>query len=266
LGGDVKTGVDGTVDYPAVLIEQNRLFTDTVFSVQPETPIPTCPGWSMLQLMRHVGRSQRWAAHIIGTGGDTSLDPRTVPHGRPPDETDGAQAWLLASPRSLLDAVSGIGGPHVTVATFDGPRPCQWWIRRLLHEVTVHRADAVLAVGERYELAPDLAADGIGEWLARLADMPRRGALPVADGQTVALVADDVDARWTIKGVGDRLQLSGHAAHPPVGLQLSGSATDLFLSLMRRRHAEDAGCRLEGDPALWTTFLERTPFAAPGTE
>jgi hypothetical protein len=72
----------------------------------------------------------------------------------------------------LLDAVSHVGGPEVIVATFSGPRPAQWWIRRLLHETTVHRADAALAVAEPYELAPEIAADGIDEWLGRLAERP----------------------------------------------------------------------------------------------
>src|SRR5271167_3001041 len=125
------------MDYAAALIEQNRLFGEAVFAADLSTAIPTCPGWTLLQLLRHVGRGDRWAAQIIRDRAGSDLDPRLVPDGRPPSDTD-------------------------------GPRPAGWWVRRRLHEATVHRADAAIAVGKPYELPPELAADGIDEWLERL--------------------------------------------------------------------------------------------------
>ena len=172
------TCVAAAVNFASALVDQNSLLAETVISAAPETPIPTCPGWTMRQLMRHVGRAHRWAAEIIRTKADVSLDPRSVPDGRPPDDTEGALAWLLSGPEVLLDAVTHVGGSDVTVATFDGPHPALWWVRRLLHESTVHRADAVIAAAQRYELTAELAADGIDEWLGRLAERPRRRDLP----------------------------------------------------------------------------------------
>jgi hypothetical protein len=55
--------------------------------------------------------------------------------------------------------------------TFVGPRAAAWRTRRRLHETTVHRADAAIAVGAPYELRAELAADGISEWLERLAGL-----------------------------------------------------------------------------------------------
>ena len=253
------------LDYQSALIEQNRLFTETVLSAEPRTPIPTCPGWTMLQLMRHVGRSERWAAQIVSTNADISLDPRTVPNGRPPDDSDGAREWLLASPEVLLEAVEHIGGGDVPVATFVGLRPARWWIRRLLHETTVHRADAVLAVTEEYELAPDVAADGIDEWLERLTEIPWRGDLPIEEGKLVTLVASDIDTAWTMQGLGKGLRLSRNDRESLMGVQVSGSVTGLLLTLMRRGDADENKCRVEGDTNLWTTFLALTPYAALGT-
>jgi hypothetical protein len=54
-----------SVDYGAALIEQNRLLADVLLAADPATPVPTCPGWTLLQLLRHVGRGDRWAAQII---------------------------------------------------------------------------------------------------------------------------------------------------------------------------------------------------------
>jgi uncharacterized protein (TIGR03083 family) len=257
--------VPTAVDFPSALTDQNSLLAETVISAAPETPIPTCPGWTMRQLMRHVGRAHRWAAEIIRTKADVSLDPRSVSDGRPPDDAEGARAWLLAGPEVLCDAMTHAGGPDVIVATFDGPRPAQWWARRLLHESTVHRADAVIAVAQNYELAPELAADGIDEWLGRLVERPRRHDHPIEPGEAVSVIPNDVDALWTIMRRGDALELSRDTGDPPVGVRIVGSATDLFLALMRRRTVEAAGCRVVGDRAVWMTFLERTPYAAPGT-
>jgi uncharacterized protein (TIGR03083 family) len=102
--------VPTAVDFPSALTDQNSLLAETVISAAPETPIPTCPGWTMRQLMRHVGRAHRWAAEIIRTKADVSLDPRSVSDGRPPDDAEGARAWLLAGPEVLCDAMTHAGG------------------------------------------------------------------------------------------------------------------------------------------------------------
>jgi uncharacterized protein (TIGR03083 family) len=254
------------VHYPAALIEQNRLFARVVLSAESETPIPTCPGWTLRHLVRHVGRAHPWAAQIMSTRADVTLDPRSVPDGRPPDDADGALAWLLACPEVLLDAVAEVGGPEVIVATFSGRRPAQWWVRRLLHETTVHRADAALAVGEPYELTPAIAADGIDEWLGRLAARPGQRDLPIENDRQVSLIATDVDASWTMLRRGNELRLSRTKTESLNGARLEGSATGLFLALFRRLDAEEAGCIIKGDSNSWASFLAGTPYNAPETE
>jgi hypothetical protein len=74
-GTRVPTGVDS----PSPWMGQDRLLTETVTSAAPETPIPTCPGWNMRQLLRHVGRAHRWAAEIIGTRADVERTPDAAP-------------------------------------------------------------------------------------------------------------------------------------------------------------------------------------------
>jgi hypothetical protein len=106
-----------------------------------------------------------YATSVVRTDGQPSsslpermstFDPCAVPDGRPPDDTDGARAWLHTCPEVPLDAVAHLGGPEEIVATFSGPSLAQSWVRRLLHETNVHRADAALAVRQPYELAPEM--------------------------------------------------------------------------------------------------------------
>jgi uncharacterized protein (TIGR03083 family) len=195
------------------------------------------------------------------TRADTSLDPRSVKDGKPPADAQGAIQWLSQSPLILLAAVQDIG-PGTEVSTFTGPKPAAWWTRRRLHEATVHRADAAIALGTPYELPAELAADGISEWLDRLADQQALGQPPsLPAGASMALRATDQDLTentWTVLGRPEGVQCQGQPAN--ADLTLSGPALDLLLALLRRRPAEDMGIRVQGDAALWRSWLALTPM------
>ncbi len=156
------------MDVRDALIEETAAFGELIRGADPATPVPTCPEWTLQQLFRHVGRGNRWAAQIVADRRDTALDPREVRDGKPPDDRDAAIDWLNAGAALILDSVDDVGA-DTEVWTFIGPRPAQWWIRRRLHEATVHKADAAIALGIDVELAPEVAADGIDEWLERVA-------------------------------------------------------------------------------------------------
>lgn len=245
-------------DYAAALIEQNRLVCDVIRYADLATPVPTCPGWTLEQLLRHVGRGHRWAAQIVRDKRDSPLHPREVPGGKPPADTDGALEWLDASARTIVDAVQAVGA-ETPVWTFCGPRPAGWWIRRRLHEATVHRADAAIALGVDYDLAPELAADGMSEWLDLVAanvtgDQP--ASLDV--GVSLHLHATDAEAEWTLRGTD--AGVVWESAHVTSTAAARGRAVDLFLTLLRRRSAEDVGVEIVGEAKVWTTWLDRTPF------
>jgi uncharacterized protein (TIGR03083 family) len=253
------TGVEATTEEPdmdhgAALVEQNRLFGELVADADWSKPVPTCPGWTLLQLLRHVGRGDRWAAQIVADRRDTGLDPRSVPNGRPPDDRAGALAWLHDSARTVCDAVAG-SGPDVLVWSFLGPRPAPWWLRRRLHESTVHRADAAIALGASYELAGELAEDGIDETLERL-DVAGPPSLPPGVG--VTLRPSDAGASWTAVGTGDGLRVMRDAIDDHAVLH--GPVTDLFLVLTRRRPVDDTAVRISGDRGVWDEWVELLRF------
>src|SRR5215469_17375541 len=145
-------------------------------------PIPTCPEWTLRQLVTHVGRAHRWAAEITRTRSDVFIPFREVPDGKLPDGSAEQQAWLRAGAARIVDAVREAGSDIVW--SFAGPAPAGFWIRRMAHETLVHRADAQLAAGAKPEpvIDAEIAADAIDEWLMLLT-----GGLGNADERTKAL-------------------------------------------------------------------------------
>jgi uncharacterized protein (TIGR03083 family) len=253
-----------TVAYGAALLDQNARFGALFDGMNWATPVPTCPGWTMLQLFRHLGRGDRWAAQIIRDRAGADLDPRLVRNGKPPDDIDGAITWLHDSATDLLDAVTDIG-PDTEVATFLGPRPARFWLRRRLHEATVHRADADIAVGRAPTLGSELAIDGIDEWIDRLLVEQRtaeRPALP--EGRTLALHASaTTDPRdWMLRGNQHGLELiplESHAAQAPDTVVVA-PADQLFLTMVRRLPPEAISLHIGGDPRIWRRWLDYTPL------
>jgi uncharacterized protein (TIGR03083 family) len=251
------------MDYTAALLDENRAFGDVVRGGDLSTPVTTCPGWNLGQLFRHVGRGDRWAAQIITDRVDHALDPRTVEGGKPPADPDDAISWLHDGAQRLIDAVEQ-AGMETPVWTFLGQRPAYWWVRRRLHETTVHRADAALATGRDYTVTPELAADAVSEWLELVAAQAGRdGApLPLPEGQTVHLHATDpglgASGEWTISAV-DGMIVWAHD-HGKGAVALRGDARDLLMAITRRISVADTGIEMFGDTAVWQNWLQDTPF------
>ena len=249
------------MDYVAALYEQNRLFGELIRGADPSAPVPTCPEWTIRQLFRHVGRGDRWAAQILRDRVEDYLDPRTVRDGKPPSDPDGAIEWLHGGARALVDAVADVG-EETPAWTFLGPRPAAWWVRRRLHEATVHRADAALALGVDYDLAAPLAADAITEWLDRVAAEQRNGRSTGLDsGLTLHLHATEdlgTAGEWMIRSAEDGL--SWEHGHGKGTTAVRGRAVDLLLALLRRRSGADVGVEILGVQEVWTNWLNHTPL------
>ncbi|CAN5609499.1 maleylpyruvate isomerase family mycothiol-dependent enzyme [soil metagenome] len=191
-----------------------------------------------------------------------SLDPRAVPEGKPPEDPEAATDWLMTGAGKLLEAVDTTGA-DVPVWTFLGPRPSSWWIRRRLHEVVVHRADAAIAVGAEIDIAPALAADAISEWLDIVVPLSAADAPPLAAGQSIHLHAHDEGlgeaGEWMISADSDG-ELSWSHGHGKGSVAVRGSVTDLLLAITRRRPVTGAGIEVLGDESVLQTWLDRTQF------
>jgi uncharacterized protein (TIGR03083 family) len=268
------------IDYCTALAEQTRMFAELVSGRDMSAEVPTTPGWSLEQLTGHLGHTHKWASQIVarrsgmtpGTLADTlsaPVDPTPVMTSEPADyAAETILDWLPGTAQALIDAVKN-EGPDAPVWTMIGPRPAQFWLRRRLHEATVHRADAAIALGADYQLAPELAADGIGEHLERVVAQaggligtfqgPLPHPLPLDDGQALRLRPTDPEQTgWTIVRDGERLAFAPR--HDGDATELRGPAADLLLTLVRRRSAADARIEITGDPDVLQNWLDKTPY------
>ncbi|MEZ0051951.1 uncharacterized protein (TIGR03083 family) [Mycobacterium sp. MAA66] len=249
------------VDFRTALISETAAFGELIRGADDTVEVPACPGWTLKQLFRHVGRGNRWCAQIIAERRNERFDPRETRDGKPPEDRDGAIDWLNASAQAIIDAVDQVGS-DARVWTFLGPRPAGWWIRRRVHEQTVHRADAALALGLPFELDAHLAADGVSETLERATLVADRSAPPVMPGTSLHLHATDdglgPTGEWMITN--DEEGLGWSHRHSKGDVAVRGPATGLLLATNRRQSAADAGLELIGDSTVWQTWLDRVAF------
>ncbi len=225
-------------------------------------PVPTCPDWTLRQLATHLGRAHRWAAEIASTRSAEFIPFRQVPDGRIPDDPALQAPWLRAGAARVIEAVREAGSDPVWA--FTGLRPATFWARRMAHETAMHRADAQLAVGRQAEFQPDLAADGIDEWLGFMSGLgaqdPRVTALP--EGAVLHVHATDAGldgaGEWLVRREGPEVTvLPGHGQGD---VALRGPAARLLLVLVRRVPPDDPQVEVLGDRALLTGWLAGTPF------
>jgi len=229
-------------------------------------PIPTCPEWTLRQLVTHVGRAHRWAAEITRTRSDAFIPFREVPDGRLPDGRAEQCAWLRAGAARIVDAVGEAGSDHVW--SFTGLVPAGFWLRRMAHETLVHRADAQLAAGAEPEpvMEAEVAADAIDEWLMLLtggfagnAD-ERTKALPAGASLHIHATDDGLAGRgeWMIRH--DTGGLTVEPDHGEGDAALTGPAASVLLVLMRRRPVSDPAVTVYGDGAVVDGWLASTAF------
>ena len=226
-----------------------------------DRPVPTCPGWTFRQLATHVGRGHRWAAEIVATRATAPVSTREVADGKLPEDPARHAPWLNSAADQVIEAVAAAGNDPVWTMT--GMRPAGFWARRRAHEAAVHLADAQLAAGRDVDLAADLAADGVDEWLGLIAASAADPARELrGDGQSLHFHATDPGLSGTGEWMVTRTSsgITVQRGHGKADVAVRGPAAGLLLVLTRRLPLSAPGVEILGDQALLTYWLQHTPF------
>lgn len=133
-------------------------------STDLDAPIPTCPGWAMRDLLRHVGDVHRWAAAHVAEARQEPIASAADVAGPLPEDAD-LLGWFAQGHERLVRTLES-APPDLRCWTFlPAPSPLAFWARRQAHETGVHRADAESAGGAIAPFDRAFASDGIDELL-----------------------------------------------------------------------------------------------------
>ena len=239
-----------------------------------DAPVPTCPEWTVAELVGHQGEVHRWAAAVVSGALDTTeLTPEAYAATLPPVDTATLLDWFAAGAAGLQAALS-TAPQDLRTAVFlkDAPAPRVFWARRQTHETTIHAADALSARLGRLPTAAEVgvdiavALDGIDEMLtgfitrrsSRLrldvpgsADLGSGAGVPAlagsgaagaggvahgpGSGASVLVAPTDADAAWSVTlSAGPPVTARGADPDREPDVVLTGSAAALYLGLWNR--------------------------------
>ena len=210
-------------------------------AADPERRVPSCPDWTPADLVWHVVVVHGFWAWCVR---EQAQDPDGRPRLERPAGDDELYAMAAATAAQLADLLA-TSDPSTPVWTWAGGGDVAWVARRVAHETAVHRHDAEEAAEHRYEIDPELASDGIDEYLHVF--VPRRPAEHELTG-SVHLHCTDVAGEWLVEPAAAGEAPTIRREHAKGDAAVRGPAEDLLLVLWGRRPLESAD--VIGDAAV----------------
>jgi uncharacterized protein (TIGR03083 family) len=216
-----------------------------------DVPVPTCPEWTLADLVQHLGVRRRvWAATVAaGPTATAKPAPRSEPNA--PQERDAVLAWWTASARELLAELRAAGPDRACWTEWgptQSPHTCGAVARHQLQEITVHTYDAQVALGAPEPLPAEVALDGVEEFLftcvgttSAWPHKPTAFDFHATEGRSWRLTVDADGARTTLLAAADE---DPEAA----GVSVTGTASDHVLFMYDRIPADSL--RIDGDAGL----------------
>jgi uncharacterized protein (TIGR03083 family) len=210
--------------------------------------VPSCPGWSVADLTRHVGQVYLHKTVAMRDGSEPEpWPPPELADEEPLALLDRAYAALLHEfeTRQPEDAAGSWYKPDQTVG---------FWIRRMAQETVIHRIDAELGTGQPVATVPDdLATDGIDEllkvflaysvaaWGSYFSEI-----LSASPGRTYTIRTDS--RAWQVRTAPGTLRVDDGAAQA-ADVTVSGPPTALLRWVWNREGADEpSGVTVDGAP------------------
>jgi uncharacterized protein (TIGR03083 family) len=192
-----------------------------------DAPVEHCPGWTVRDLVVHIGEVQRFWVRIVS---ERLLErptdsPRGLPEGAEPIE------WFRSQTTALVSALTTCADDVPLWTWWEPEQNAAWVKRRQMNEVVVHLWDAANAVGMATPIPREVAVVGLQEFVEVFSRDLRDGAKPAP----LALVATDCD--WSAILFGGAPSVGSDAVVK--NLELRGSASEILLSLWGRAKIDD---------------------------
>lgn len=218
-----------------------------------EATVPSCPEWSVGDLVWHTGHVYLHKVAVMGAGGTEKPEVEF----KDDPEDDGKLIGWYENALNELIATLEERDPEDECWTFFGPKRLGFWHRRMAQEAAVHRWDAEVAAGDPQPIDSELATDGIDEMLNVMVpadEIPYEGP-----PGTIHLHRTDGDGEWLVTLDPGKVPAT-RSGHEKGDAALRGTASDLLLLVWRRLSPKDV--EVFGDQALIDGFY--TYLAGPG--
>lgn len=185
----------GAESYVAAVGAETQRVAQIAAQADLTAVVTTCGDWTLRDLVRHVGFVHRWAtsAMITAAAPDRGSIPMPID-----DEQASIAAWFSEGAEKLVSTLADLDPTAPTWHPFPPPATNAVWLRRMSHETMIHRIDAELALRETSTVDPELASDGIDEYLSlTLPHLVASGRAELPDG-SLHLHCTDVSGEWLI--------------------------------------------------------------------
>ena len=149
------------MDHLHLIESESAAFLDACLAGDPGVDVPACPGWTITDLLGHLGVVQRYHGGNLTRGVTTPPD-----HPRPTPPETGLADWFREGTALLLDNLAALPADAPAWGFGPGEPTVAFWQRRMVHEALVHRLDAEMARGTTATpVDPVVADDAVAEYL-----------------------------------------------------------------------------------------------------
>ncbi|KJK56449.1 maleylpyruvate isomerase family mycothiol-dependent enzyme [Saccharothrix sp. ST-888] len=252
------------IDHRAAVAAESARFVSAAKGADLAAPVPSCPGWTLADLVKHAGSVQRWFAVLLRQRIQERPLSRDVDL-RLPEHQDGYVDWLAASAAEAAE-VFATTDSDAPMWAWGADQHAGFWIRRMLFETLVHRVDAELALGADPVIDRALAVDGVDEFLVNLpyaAPFAPKTALLRGTDRTVRFSCTDGDGDWLVRlrpdGFGPEAN-GPEAKELPADATVRGAAADLLLLVYGRLDRTADRFELLGDQELLAHWFANSEF------
>jgi len=247
-------------DHLRLIDERSAAFRVAVAAAPDlDAQVPTCPGWTLFDLVRHLGEGRRKWAAIVAAGPADAPPDRSVWGGEAaPRDRAALLDWWTASARQLLDALREAGpdrGCWTWWDTSQSPQNSGAGARHQLQEIAVHTYDAQLALGAPQPLPAEVALDGVEEFLSTCS--ATTSAWP-HEPAAIDFRATE-DRSWRLWLSADGAKAATAAGEDPAAADASaqGAASELVLVFYGRVPVDSL--KLDGDRRLFDLLIAWEP-------
>lgn len=231
--------------------------------------VPSCPGWTMTDLVLHLGAVHRFVARVIGErlhqppGGGaagTGLPDdwaAWLPPGRAPADSPVPAAlldWFHEGAEALEERLF-LASPDEAVWTWSEDRTVGFWQRMQAIEAAVHRWDAQKAVGNAATIDSALAGDAVRHAFELVPLRRAEAKAPPGDGEHFRFHRTDGAQSWSVRFRGDSVLVG--PASGGCDIDIGGRASDLALYLWKR--PVNGQLDILGDTRMLRRYFELVP-------